>query len=309
MSLAVGGIRRLVQGLSRTREGIAGALRSLVGSGALDEAALERVEATLLSADLGPAIAAEVVETVRRAARGGGLEGGHLRGAVREALRACLPAAPAADEPAARPRVVLVVGVNGGGKTSTVGKLALRERRAGRSVLVAAADTFRAAGIDQLERWAERAGADIVKRGEGADPAAVVFDALRVGRERGADVVLVDTAGRLHTKSPLMAELAKIARVAAREVEGAPHETLLVLDATTGQNGLAQAREFLRAVRVTGIVLTKLDGTAKGGIALAIHRELGLPVRLVGVGEGVEDLLDFDPEAFVESLLGGEEAA
>lgn len=308
MSLAIGGIRRLVRGLSRTREGIAGALRALAGTGGgPDDAALERLEATLLAADLGPAIAAEVVEKVRRAARGEGLDGGRAREAVREALRAYLPSAPAAREPAAPPRVVLVVGVNGGGKTTTVGKLALRERQAGRTVLVAAADTFRAAGIAQLERWAERAGAEIVKRGEGADPGAVVFDALRAARERGADVVLVDTAGRLHTKSPLMAELAKIARVAGREVEGAPHDTLLVLDATTGQNGLAQAREFLRAVAVTGIVLTKLDGTAKGGIALAIHRELGVPVRLVGVGEGVEDLLDFDPEAFVEGLLGGEE--
>jgi fused signal recognition particle receptor len=205
--------------------------------------------------------------------------------------------------------VVFVVGVNGGGKTTTVGKLAARERADGRSVLVAAADTFRAAAIDQLERWVERAGAELIKQREGADAAAVVFDAMHAARSRGVDTVLVDTAGRLHTKSNLMAELEKLARVAGREVEGAPHEVLLVVDATTGQNGVSQALEFTRAAPITGVVLTKLDGTAKGGVALGIHRQLGVPVRYVGVGEAVDDLLDFDLEAVLDGLRGNEEAA
>jgi len=196
------------------------------------------------------------------------------------------------------------VGVNGGGKTTTVGKLAAREKVAGRHVMIVAADTFRAAAIDQLERWAERAGVELTKHRERADPAAVVFDALQSAKARGVDAVYVDTAGRLHTKSSLMAELGKLGRVAGREVPGAPHEVLLVIDATTGQNGLAQAGEFTRALGLTGVVLTKLDGTAKGGVALSIHRRLGVPIRYVGVGEGLDDLLDFDPDAFVEGLLG-----
>jgi fused signal recognition particle receptor len=211
--------------------------------------------------------------------------------------------------PAAGPRVVFIVGVNGGGKTTTIGKLAARERREGRRVVVVAADTFRAAAIDQLERWAERAGVEVMRHREGSDPSAVVFDALKSARARAIDTVLVDTAGRLHTKAPLMAELEKMARIAGREIEGAPHEVLLVVDATTGQNGLAQAREFTKAARVTGVVLTKLDGTAKGGVALAIRRQLGVPIRYVGVGEGTEDLLDFDPDAYVDGLLDGEDAA
>jgi fused signal recognition particle receptor len=176
-------------------------------------------------------------------------------------------------------------------------------------VVVVAADTFRAAAIDQLQRWAERAGVEVIRHREGADPSAVVFDALQAARSRSVDTVLVDTAGRLHTKSPLMAELEKMARIAGREVAGAPHEVLLVVDATTGQNGLVQAREFTKAARVTGVVLTKLDGTAKGGVALAIRRELGVPVRFVGVGEAVDDLLDFDPDAYVDGLIGGSGAA
>jgi fused signal recognition particle receptor len=207
------------------------------------------------------------------------------------------------------PTVILVVGVNGSGKTTTIGKLAARERAAGRKVVVVAADTFRAAAIDQLERWAERAGVDVVRHREGSDPSAVVYDALRAAKARGIDTVLVDTAGRLHTKAPLMAELEKMARVAGREVPGAPHEVLLVIDATTGQNGLAQAREFTKAAVITGVALTKLDGTAKGGVALVIRRQLGVPIRYVGVGEGIDDLLDFDADAYVEGLLGGEEVA
>jgi fused signal recognition particle receptor len=200
---------------------------------------------------------------------------------------------------------VFVVGVNGGGKTTTVGKLAAREKAAGRRVMMVAADTFRAAAIDQLERWSERAGVELIRHRERADAAAVVFDALQSAKTRGVDAVYVDTAGRLHTKANLMAELGKLGRVAGREVEGAPHEVLLVIDATTGQNGLAQAEEFARALGLSGVVLTKLDGTAKGGVALSIHRRLGVPIRCVGVGEGLDDLIDFDPDAFVEGLLGG----
>jgi fused signal recognition particle receptor len=232
-----------------------------------------------------------------------------LREALRAALRAALDGDAAAAAPVAPPRVVFVVGVNGGGKTTTIGKLAARERASGRTVLVVAADTFRAAAIDQLERWAERVGVDVVRHREGSDPSAVVFDALQAARARGIDTVLVDTAGRLHTKAPLMAELAKMARIAGREVPGAPHEVLLVIDATTGQNGLAQAREFTKAAVTTGVVLTKLDGTAKGGIALVIRRQLGVPIRYVGVGEGIDDLLDFDAEAYLDGLLEGEGAA
>ena len=204
------------------------------------------------------------------------------------------------------PRVVLVVGVNGGGKTTTVAKLAARFKAEGRSVVLAAADTFRAAATEQLAIWGERAGVPIVRHAPGADPGAVVFDAARSAVGRGADFLLIDTAGRLHTKSNLMQELEKIARVAAREIPGAPHDVLLVLDATTGQNGLNQAREFTKAAPVTGLVLTKLDGTARGGVALAIARELGVPIRYIGVGEGMDDLLDFDSSSFVASLLGEE---
>jgi fused signal recognition particle receptor len=308
--MAFDAFRRLFQGLSRTREGIATTVRGALGAHAIDDAALDDLESALLGADLGPALSGQVIESLRRRARKEGLDAGGLRSAVHEALRSLLPDAAARPErPVVPPKVVYVVGVNGGGKTTTVGKLARRERDAGRSVLVVAADTFRAAAIDQLERWGERAGVEVIKQKEGADPSAVVFDGLRAARARGIDTVVVDTAGRLHTKTNLMAELDKMTRIAAREVEGAPHESLLVVDATTGQNGIAQAREFTKAGGITGVVLTKLDGTAKGGVALAIHRELGVPIRYVGVGETVDDLLDFDPEAFVRGILGEDAAA
>jgi fused signal recognition particle receptor len=276
----------------------------------VDEDTLDDLEASLLAADLGPSLAGEVLDDVRERARRDTLDGNGLRAAVREILRTALPDPPSGEDPPdQRPRVVFVVGVNGGGKTTTVGKLAAKEGSRGRKALVVAADTFRAAAIDQLERWAERAGVDVIQQREGSDPAAVVFDALQAARARRVDTVLVDTAGRLHTKTNLMAELSKLARVAGREVEGAPHEVLLVVDATTGQNGLAQAREFTRAAEITGVVLTKLDGTAKGGVALGIHRQLGVPIRYVGVGEGVDDMLDFDPDAFLDGLLGEEAVA
>ena len=297
---------RIFSGLERTRRGIAGKLAEVLRPGRpLDEAAFDEIEEALITSDLGAALAAAVMDGVRRKGRTvSTIE--ELRGVVRDELQAILPPTPAAaqqlrDGPL---RVILVVGVNGGGKTTTVGKLAARYRSEGVSVVVAAADTFRAAAVEQLEIWAGRAGALVVKQASGADPSAVVFDAARTAARRGAGILLVDTAGRLHTRSNLMQELEKIVRVVGREVPGAPHEVLLVLDATTGQNGLAQAREFMRVSNVTGVVLTKLDGTAKGGVALAISRELGLPLRYVGVGESVEDLVDFDPGAYVAGLLG-----
>jgi fused signal recognition particle receptor len=305
--MAFAGFKKLFSGLTRTRENITSTLREAFGAAKVDEATLEELELSLLAADLGPALTGEVLETVRREARSGTLDGPGLREALRRVLRDALAGAGDTTIAVPPPRVVFIVGVNGGGKTTTIGKLAARERRANRSALVVAADTFRAAAIDQLERWGERAGVDVVRHREGSDPSAVLFDGLKAAQARKTDTVLVDTAGRLHTKAPLMAELEKMSRVAAREVPGAPHEVLLVVDATTGQNGLAQAREFTKAAKVTGVVLTKLDGTAKGGVALGIRRQLGVPIRYVGVGEGTDDLLDFDPEAYVDGLLGGSE--
>ena len=296
MALSI--LKKLAQGLTRTRENIAATLGRLGRSGEVDEETIEDLEAGLLAADLGPELTAEVIGVVReRAADAGGIVD-----AVRATLRGALDH-DARVERATKPHVIFVVGVNGGGKTTTVGKLAALERAAGRRVMIVAADTFRAAAIEQLERWSQRAGAEFVKQREGADPAAVVFDALKAASSRGVDTVLVDTAGRLHTKTHLMAELEKLGRVARREVEGAPHEVLLVVDATTGQNGLVQAEEFTRVTRLTGVVLTKLDGTAKGGVALVIQRKVGVPVRYVGVGEGLDDLLVFDPDAYVDGLL------
>lgn len=297
MALSI--FKKLAQGLTRTRESIAATLGGLGRAGKVDEGAIETLEAGLLAADLGPELTAEVIGVVRERAAA---DAGGIVDAVRATLRGALDH-DARVERATKPHVIFVVGVNGGGKTTTVGKLAALERAAGRRVMIVAADTFRAAAIEQLERWSQRAGAEFVKQREGADPAAVVFDALKAASSRGVDTVLVDTAGRLHTKTHLMAELEKLGRVARREVEGAPHEVLLVVDATTGQNGLVQAEEFTRVTRLTGVVLTKLDGTAKGGVALVIQRKVGVPVRYVGVGEGLDDLLVFDPDAYVDGLL------
>jgi fused signal recognition particle receptor len=275
------------------------------GRRVLDAAALETVEEALLAADMGLPAVREAMEVLR--ARSGEIAAGGLpamRRALRDELGRALDRGEGREPLSARPWVVFVVGVNGAGKTTTIGKLASGWAGAGRSVLLCAADTFRAAAAEQLEVWAARSGAAFHRGREGADPSAVLTDALRSARARRTDAVLVDTAGRLHTKSNLMAELAKMARVAGREVEGAPHETLLVLDATVGGNGLAQGREFAKAGGVTGLVLTKLDGTAKGGVAVAVVRELGVPIRYVGVGESVEDLLPFDAAAFAASLVG-----
>jgi fused signal recognition particle receptor len=293
-------------GLTRTREVLNTPIEDLVrGRRPLDQDALDAVEEALLAADMGLPAVAQAMEVLRE--QSGRVAPGGLR-AMRDALRQEIQTAlarPTAVAPfSSRPWVVFMVGVNGAGKTTTIGKLAAAWRAEGRSVLVCAADTFRAAAAEQLQVWAERAGAAFHRGAEGADPSSVLTDALRAARARGADAVLVDTAGRLHTKSNLMAELAKMTRVAAREVEGAPHETLLVLDATVGANGLAQGREFAKAGGVTGLVLTKLDGTAKGGIAVAVVRELGVPIRYVGVGETASDLLPFDAAAFAASLVG-----
>ena len=300
---------KLKQGLARTAQQIADRFDDLVRgsdteaarSRTIDPDTLEGLEEVLLMADVGVAAADRIVDRVARRQR----RGESLRQLVRDEILDVLRSAerPPVVPPPGEPRVVLIVGVNGTGKTTTVGKLANQWKREGRSPLICAADTFRAAAVDQLQVWADRAGVDIVRAREGADPAAVVFDAITAGKARGRDTILVDTAGRLHTRANLMQELEKIRRVTAREVPGAPHETLLVLDATVGQNGLAQAREFMGVAGVTGIVLTKLDGTAKGGMAVAIAHDLGLPIRYVGVGEGIDDLLPFDAGAYVDALF------
>jgi fused signal recognition particle receptor len=264
-----------------------------------DEEAWERLEEALIAADVGVPATAELVR--RLEARG---VAGDLTEALVEEATALL-GEPGTMNVNEHPTVVLVVGVNGTGKTTTIGKLAHHLSEHGRSVLVAAADTFRAAAEEQLEIWADRAGADFVGSARGGDPAAVAYDAVEAATSRGRDVAIVDTAGRLHTQSNLMEELAKVRRVIEGRLDGAPHETLLVIDATTGQNGVRQAQQFSEAVQVTGVALTKLDGSAKGGVALAIAHELGLPVKLIGVGEGIEDLRPFDPESFARALLSG----
>jgi len=289
---------RLRDSLSKSRRALTQQL-AVAAFDPADEEAWERLEEALIGADVGVPATAEVV---RRLEARGGLTS--LEDPLAEELAALL-GEPATLDVSARPAVVLVVGVNGTGKTTTIGKLAGKLAEHGHSVLLAAADTFRAAAEEQLEVWAKRAGADFVGSARGGDPAAVAYDAIEAASSRGRDVAIVDTAGRLHTQTNLMEELAKVRRVIAGRLEGAPHETLLVVDATTGQNGLQQARLFGEAVDVTGVVLTKLDGSAKGGIAVAIAHELGLPVKLVGVGEGLDDLRPFDPGDFARALVSG----
>jgi fused signal recognition particle receptor len=305
--------RRFRERLGRSRAAISQGLSGLLTRGAGDEEAWEELEEALLGADVGVVTTTELVERLRERARATRASGTQLRELLREAL---LSEVGNGDRTLAldlieedrRPGIVLVVGVNGTGKTTTVGKLALALAEEGKQVVIAAADTFRAAATEQLVIWGERVDAPVIRHQAGADPAAVAFDGLASSRSKGADVLLVDTAGRLHTKSNLMEELRKLRRVLERE-DGNVREVLLVLDATTGQNGLAQARQFTDAVGVTGLVLTKLDGTAKGGIVIAVQRELGIPVKLVGLGEGAHDLAPFDPEAFVDALLAEEPAA
>jgi fused signal recognition particle receptor len=268
-------------------------------SRAIDVDTLEALEELLISADVGMAATDRIIAAVKKASR----HGESLRDLVKAEIRRVFESAEQPIAAAERPRVVLIVGVNGTGKTTTVGKLANTMKQQGREPLICAADTFRAAAVEQLEIWAGRAGVDMVRAREGSDPAAVVFDAITSAKARGRDPVLVDTAGRLHTRVNLMNELDKIRRVAAREVPGAPQDVLLVLDATVGQNGLAQAREFTNVAGVNGIVLTKLDGTAKGGVAVAIANDLKLPIRYVGVGEGIDDLVPFSAQEYVDGLF------
>jgi fused signal recognition particle receptor len=298
---------KLKQGLQRTTQQLVDKFEDIVRladstdarTRDIDAETAEALEEVLLMADVGVAATGEIVGAVTRRQR----RGESLRELVKQEMLRVLEATTPMAAPTIKPHVMLVVGVNGVGKTTTIGKLANQLKREGRTPLICAADTFRAAAVDQLQIWADRAGVDIVRAREGSDPAAVVFDAITAGKARQRDVVLVDTAGRLHTRTNLMNELDKIRRVASREVAGAPHEVLLVLDATVGQNGLAQAREFTSVAGVTGIVLTKLDGTAKGGIAVAIAHDLKLPIRYIGVGEGVDDLLPFTPREYVDAIF------
>jgi fused signal recognition particle receptor len=264
-----------------------------------DDADLAALEETLVRADIGPTVASQLVEALKSRGRSQSVEelGETLKQLLRDRMNSSGGLASAS------PTVIMVVGVNGSGKTTTIGKLAARYVAEGKTVLLAAADTFRAAAVEQLDIWAGRTGVDIIKAGYGADPASVTFDAVSAGISRGVDVIIIDTAGRLHTQKNLMEELKKVKRVITKKLPGAPHEILLVLDATVGQNGLSQAQVFHEALEVTGIVLAKLDGTAKGGIAVAISAELGVPVKLVGVGEGLEDLVTFDPDEFVSALV------
>lgn len=296
--------RRLRESMAKTRQALGSEIQATL-FGVLDEQTWERLEEALIMADVGASTTAAVVQTLETQASEGELEGGEaLSQRLIELLAQTATVGEARIDLRAQPTVIMAVGVNGTGKTTTIGKLAwhLREEL-GRSVLLGAADTFRAAAGEQLAGWAGRAGCEIVTGPEGSDPGAVAFDAIAQARGRGIDVVIIDTAGRLHTQDDLMGELSKVRRVIARQLEGAPHETLLTIDATTGQNGLRQAKLFAQAAEVSGVVLTKLDGTARGGIALAIARELGLPVKLIGVGESVEDLRPFDPQDFARALI------
>ena len=299
---------RMKQAVTRTRENLAERIESAVAfSKEIDRDTLDNLEATLLGADLGSTTTQEVLKTLReKADREQIADVAELKRLLKDQIYTILTSksTPPATRVEGGPEVILIVGVNGTGKTTSIGKLAHLLHADGKSVLLCAADTFRAAAIEQLEVWGTRSGTEVIKTKQGGDPAAVLYDALQTAQSRQMDYVLVDTAGRLHTKSHLMAELDKMRRTAQRIIPGAPHEVLLVMDATTGQNGLQQARQFTESSGVTGIILTKLDGTAKGGVAVAIAREMGLPVRYVGVGEQVGDLLPFDARAFVDSLFG-----
>jgi len=298
---------RMRQAVARTRETLATKIDDLAAmTRTVDEQALEELETALLTSDLGVPTTMAILDALRERAKHQAIEGGaELRALLKEQLLAILtaPQKPLVL-PDAPPRVTFLVGVNGTGKTTTSGKLAAWSRAQGHSVLLCAADTFRAAAIEQLEVWAQRSGVEMIKTKQGGDPSAVLYDAVSSAKAKKIDELYVDTAGRLHTKTGLMSELDKMRRTAEKLIPGAPHEVLLVMDATTGQNGLQQARQFTQSAGVTGIVLTKLDGTAKGGIAVAIAKEMNLPVRFVGVGEQMNDLLEFSPEAFVDSLLG-----
>lgn len=308
-----GFMKRFRKAISSTRENIASRLEDVVkGKKQIDATTLEELEEALIGADIGVQTTMEIIENVRKQVDRQLLSDTdelkrtikqHLLDILESAERARGVASELAVPDDVRPYVMMIVGVNGVGKTTTIGKLAQRIKAEGNDILICAADTFRAAASDQLAIWAERAGVPLIQQKQGTDPAAVLFDSLKAAKARNADVLIVDTAGRLHNKANLMAELEKMKRIASREVPGAPHEVLLVVDAVTGQNGLSQAREFMKAADITGLVLTKLDGTAKGGIAVAIAKELNLPIRYCGIGEQADDLVVFDPKAYVESLF------
>lgn len=295
---------KIKQGFKKTSDAVSHSLDSVFAAFVkIDEDLLEELEEALILSDVGASTSAKIVAEVEKRAK---LRKTTTASELRDLLREVLTDNMLDNQPldvSSRPAVILVIGVNGVGKTTSIGKLAARYVSEGKKVMLSAADTFRAAAADQLEIWAKRAGADIVRHGEGADPAAVVFDSISAAKARGSDIIIVDTAGRLHNKANLMNELAKIDRVISRELPDASRETLLVLDATTGQNAVHQAEEFNKAAELTGIILTKLDGTAKGGIVIAISAGLGVPVKLVGVGEGIDDLIDFDRAAFLEAIL------
>jgi fused signal recognition particle receptor len=300
-------LSRLREGLARTKQQIAERFDEIVRvadqperrSRPVDVETVDALEELLISADVGIAATGRIIDAVKARSR----NGASLRDLVKDEIRSIFAAVDRPVAVAHRPRVTLIVGVNGTGKTTTVGKLANRLKSEGQKPLICAADTFRAAAVEQLEIWAKRAGVEMVRAREGTDPAAVVYDAISSGKAHGRDPILVDTAGRLHTRVNLMNELEKIRRIAAREVAGAPQDVLLVLDATVGQNGVTQAREFMSASGVNGIVLTKLDGTAKGGVAVAIANDLKLPIRYVGVGESIDDLVPFDADEYVDGLF------
>lgn len=299
---------RLAEGLKKTRESMARKVDAIVNSFTkIDEELFEELEETLIMSDVGVATSAEICRRLRAAVKQRGVtDAAEVRELIKEIIADMLAGGEALSI-STKPSIVLVIGVNGVGKTTTIGKLAANLKAQGKRVLLGAADTFRAAAIDQLQVWADRAGVEMVRQSEGSDPAAVVFDAITAGRARGADVIICDTAGRLHNKKNLMDELSKISRVIQREAPGCDVEVLLVLDATTGQNALNQARQFKEAAGITGIILTKLDGTARGGVVIGIKQELGVPIKYIGVGEQVDDLRPFNAADFVDALFGGRE--
>jgi fused signal recognition particle receptor len=299
----MGFLDKLKSGLAKTRKSLVERVETVLLNRKIDETVLDEIEEILISSDVGSEAAGQIIVMLKDKVRAGIIKDvSNVKTALQEEMSTML-GNPQPLEISAKPHVILMIGVNGVGKTTTIGKLSSRFRSEGRSVLLAAGDTFRAAAVEQLEIWAQRTGASIIKHQSGSDPAAVAFDAVEAAKSRGSDVVIIDTAGRLHTKSQLMDELKKVDRVIKKAMPDAPHEKLLVIDATTGQNALRQAKIFNEAVGLTGIVLTKLDGTAKGGIIFAIQKEVNIPVKLIGIGEGVEDLRDFAPRDFVSALF------
>ncbi len=301
----MGFFSRLKEGLTKTRQGFFNKIENLVSGGKkIDEELYDEIEELLIQADVGVTTAMELVENLRKAVKERRIEdASELKNVLKELIKEILRDEKSALNLGGKPAILVVIGVNGVGKTTTLGKLAHNLKQEGRKVLLAAGDTFRAAAIDQLEIWGKRVGCDVIKHKEGADPAAVVYDAVQAAKARESDVLIIDTAGRLHTKTNLMEELKKVFRVISREMPGAPHEVLLVLDAATGQNAISQAKLFAEAAGVTGIALTKLDGTAKGGVVIGIKAELDIPVKFVGIGEKIDDLKEFNPAEFVDALF------